>query len=288
MVVLRDRALLLKRFPFSESSLVAHLCTREHGRVHVIAKGFFRTTSRYFAVLDLFDSLEIEWDHSPRRELSNLRAGSIAHRRRHISQDIDRYRAALAVLELADIASRPEHADAALFDIADAALARLNGPRADDGLAPAPPESLADRAPPQVSPDLVQVEFELRFLHNLGLAPSLVVCAACGRAAPAVDRAGERAAFSAGAGGRLCRACADEAWKAGRRVGTLPLSVLADAERLMAGEAGEVCTSGERIDRLRDFVERFLVYHLETQPRCHRAFLAQAQRNAATAGYDPR
>ena len=46
MAIVQDRALLLKRYPFSESSLVAHLCTREHGRVHVLAKGAYRPTSR--------------------------------------------------------------------------------------------------------------------------------------------------------------------------------------------------------------------------------------------------
>lgn len=267
MPVLRDHALLLKRYPFSETSLVAHLCTREHGRVHVLAKGAFRPRSRYFAVLDFFGLLEIEWDSSPRRELSNLRAGSLVQRRRGIVEDALRYRSALAVLELSDIASRPSHADPALFDLADTTLARL--------------------AEGEVAADVAQVEFELGLLQNLGLFPSLETCAACGRPAPAVDQAGERAAFSAGAGGRLCRACADEAWKAGRRVGTLPLMVLADARKLAAGEAREVCTSQDRIDRLRDFVERFLDYHLETRPRCHSAFLAQAQRNAVSASYDP-
>ena len=34
-----DRALCLRRFPYGESSLVAHFMTREHGRVALLAKG---------------------------------------------------------------------------------------------------------------------------------------------------------------------------------------------------------------------------------------------------------
>ena len=39
MAVLRDRALLLKRSVFGESSLVAHVLTPGAGRVELIAKG---------------------------------------------------------------------------------------------------------------------------------------------------------------------------------------------------------------------------------------------------------
>jgi hypothetical protein len=38
----------------------------------------------------------------------------------------------------------------------------------------------------------------------------------------------------------------------------------------------------DRIDRVRDFVGRFLDYHLETRPRTHRAFLAAPNRNTAS------
>ena len=54
-----DRALLLRRFPYGESSLVVQALTREHGRVHLIAKGVYRPSARFYAALDLFDTLEI-------------------------------------------------------------------------------------------------------------------------------------------------------------------------------------------------------------------------------------
>ena len=48
----RDHAVLLRRHPYGESSLVVHVLTREHGRVALLAKGAYRPTSRYFGVLD--------------------------------------------------------------------------------------------------------------------------------------------------------------------------------------------------------------------------------------------
>src|SRR6516162_656337 len=125
MVVVADRALLLQRYAYSESSLVVHACTREHGRVHLIAKGAYRPTSRYFAVLDYFDTLELEWDHNPARELSNLRSGVLRVRRRELCTDLAGYRAAMSIGELVDLASRPAHSEPALFDLFEDSLSRL-------------------------------------------------------------------------------------------------------------------------------------------------------------------
>ena len=269
MPVLRDRALLLKRFAYSESSLVAHLCTREHGRIHVLAKGAYRATSRYFAVLDFLDTLELEWQHDPRRDLGTLRSGSVAVRRRRIPEDGDRWSAAGTMLELADLASRPGHPDPELYDLLEKGLAAL-----DAG-------SLGSAA--------TLAAFELAYLAVLGLAPSLETCAACGGEAPPIARSdtAPRAAFSAGAGGRLCRRCAEEARASGRRVGTLPVETLDDARAFLArgGAAGDRLPPG-RVDRVRDFAGRFLDYHLETRPRTHRAFLSTPNRNASPETVD--
>ena len=260
MPVATDRALLLKRFAFSESSLVAHLCTREHGRVHVLAKGAYRPTSRYFAVLDFLDTLELEWQHDPRRELSTLRAGSVAVRRGRIPERGESWESAGILIELADLASRPGHPDPDLFDLLEGGLTDLQAGAS--------------------SPDGCVAAFELRYLAVLGLSPALETCAACGDAAAPVQAG--RAAFSAGAGGRLCRRHADEARASGRRVGTLPVETLDDARALLerGAQAGDRLPSS-RIERVRDFAGRFLDYHLESRPRTHRTFLSSPNRNAS-------
>lgn len=259
MPVRRDRALCLRRYPWSESSLVVHALTPAHGRLHLVARGAFRPTSRFYAVVDLFDTLELEWSQTAGRELAELRSGSIVRRRTRIPRDLERYRAALTVLELTDLAARFGPADPASFHAAEAALEDLE----------ASPEDPAQRL----------ARFELGYLREMGVFPALESCAACGGPAPALPPARTRAAFSAGAGGRLCSRCAEEARLSGRRVGTLPCSVLDDARALADGAVPPVLQT-TRIEAVRDFVGRFLGYHLESQPRAHRAFLATANRNA--------
>ncbi|MBK7645180.1 MAG: DNA repair protein RecO [Planctomycetes bacterium] len=252
-----DRALLLKRTPFGESSLVVQALTERHGRVGILAKGAYRSTSRFFAVLDLVDTLELDWQSSPRAELCTLREGSIAVRRAAIPCSPRAFRAAASVLELTDITSRAGQPEPELFALAEGALDRLQ--RGTEGH------------------DAVLARFELGLLRVLGLPPALESCAACAGEAAPVDAAGTRAAFSAGAGGRLCRACAEEARASGRRVGTLPLAVLADAQRLGQPDA---TSSPARLVKVRDFVERFLGYHLSVRPKSHASFLASPNRNA--------
>jgi DNA repair protein RecO (recombination protein O) len=260
-----DLALILRRFRYGETSLVLHVLTREHGKVHLLAKGAYRPTARFYAALDLFDTLELEWQDSPGRELGNLSAASIRTRRHRLASDFERYKAALCVLELAELGVPEGPANAELFTLACTAL---------------------DRLLQSGSAELALVEFELAFLQNLGLAPSLSECAACAGPAPAAGAPERRrAAFSAQGGGRLCARCAAEARALGRRVGTLPESVLDHTARLSSGvslAAPNAISLDDKVTTLvHDVVARFLEHQLQGRPKSYRSFLAGPQRNTA-------
>ena len=259
----REPAILLRRHRYGESSLVVRALARSGQRVSVIAKGAYRPKSAYYGVLDLFDTLELEWSESPRSELGSLRAARPLVLRRALSRDLGRYRAALAAVELADLAARPGAPEPRLYEILERALDRMAGPG---------------------EPGVALVAFEMRFLRVLGLFPALDTCASCG--APPETR-GERATFSAGAGGRLCARCATDAREAGRRVGTLPRGVLRTAASLAAADDDALARARlapRDLAAARDFAERFLEYHLETRPRSWRGgALDRAGRVARTA-----
>lgn len=242
---LSDEALLLRRYPYGESSLVVHVLTPRHGRVHLMAKGAYRAKSGYCGVLDWFDTLRVEWTQRPGVDLFAL-SGADVLVRRALTTDLAHYRAAHYVTELAGLAARSGARESGLYETVRETLDQLV-----DG--EAGPEQL--------------VRFNLRFLRILGLEPALETCASCGGPAPTVDPDGARAAFSAGAGGRLCLRCAREAKASGKRVGTLPNRALEAAAVLL--RTGEVPAELGRAGRaeLQDFVERFLEYHLETRPR---------------------
>ncbi len=304
-----SRALLLKRTPYGESSLVVHALTPGHGRVELIAKGAHRLKSRFSGVLDWFDTLFLDWapprgeapgrgemtsigalrmgpGSGPGSGLSTLRTGDVDQRRRWITSSLETYRAAHTAIELTELSTRAGFADADLFTLLAGTLDEFNAVGralsvADDGsvsglLAPLP---------------LRLARFELRLLGCLGLQPSLAACAACGGPAPAVTQphGAPRAAFSPEAGGRLCAEHAGEAHGAGHRVGTLPVDVLDGAHALI--EPGSAATSQRELltlaeerpefgDRILDFTGRFLDHQLETRPKSQLEFLGAADRNS--------
>ncbi|MFT7679757.1 MAG: DNA repair protein RecO (recombination protein O) [Planctomycetota bacterium] len=259
MARLKDRALLLRRTPYGESSLVVHAFTRRHGRVHLLAKGAYRRTSRFFCVLDLFHSLELSWTTRPGRDLDPLAEGDLVQRRRRLPLDLEAFGAGSAILELLDLASPQGRVDTGLYDLAERALDQLEqGEEAGNS---------------------ILLRFQLQFLAQIGIAPALRVCASCAGAAPAVDPEGLRAAFSAGAGGRLCTDCASETRRGGGRVGTLPVAVLEATVRAAAGPCSPEL-GVELRTRCLDLVSRFLDYQLDARLKSQRSFLTAANRNA--------
>ena len=284
-----DRALLLRRSPYGNSSLVVHVLTPDNGRVELIAKGAYRTKSRFAGVLDWFDTLDLTWSVKSRTatdrrsnghvSLAPLIRGDIAVRRRALTRAITTYRAGQTIIELIDLATRSGATDAGLFPLFEESIDALNA-------------SVASSAPDDLA-TLLTATFELQLLAVLGLEPALEVCAACGGPAPAAIDVGKRSArapFSASSGGRLCEAHAREAHAQGARVGTLPLRLLEVAAGLATRTLTQLATTG-RTDsaedllhgleprNILDFTGRFLDHHLETRPRSHARFLAAPDRN---------
>lgn len=237
-----QQALVLRRVRYGETSLVADVLTAEHGRITLLARGAYRATSRFYCVLDWFHRLELTWQDRPGESLALLDRGDVDRSRRSIPRDLSRYRAGHSALELAERVSRPGDSGLELFQRIDGFLEALEQP----GTRPA---------------DLL-ARFDLGLLGELGLAPALDACARCGRRAPAPGAGPTHSAFSASAGGRLCPTCAPEVRAEGQRVGNLPAAVLERAHALGCGLP--VLADAAQEQALGQFLERFLVHHLES------------------------
>ncbi|MES0372433.1 MAG: DNA repair protein RecO [Mariprofundaceae bacterium] len=57
----KDRALLLRRIPFSDTSLICHFLTEQHGRITLMARGARRAKSPFRAALAPLYLLNISW-----------------------------------------------------------------------------------------------------------------------------------------------------------------------------------------------------------------------------------
>ena len=61
MAEAEDRALLLRRIPYGETSLICHFLTERHGRIVLMAKGARRPKSPLRAALEPLFALQVRW-----------------------------------------------------------------------------------------------------------------------------------------------------------------------------------------------------------------------------------
>jgi DNA repair protein RecO (recombination protein O) len=61
MAELRDEALLLRRIPYGDTSLICHFLTEQHGRITLMVRGAKRPKSPFRASLEPLYALQISW-----------------------------------------------------------------------------------------------------------------------------------------------------------------------------------------------------------------------------------
>jgi len=61
MAEIRDAALLLRRIPYGDTSLIVHILAREHGRISLMARGARRAKSPFRAALAPLCELVLSW-----------------------------------------------------------------------------------------------------------------------------------------------------------------------------------------------------------------------------------
>lgn len=178
----KSLALVLKVVDFSETSRIATLFTREHGKLSGLAKGARRLKSPFEAALDLLTLCRIVFIRKSSADLDLLTEASVIKRFRPKGGRLHRYYAGFYVAELIATLTEPYAPMARLFDEAVVALDRV-----------ATAENVA----------VAVARFELVALRELGYMPRLDACTGCNRP---LQPAGT-VCFSPKGGGVLCRSC---------------------------------------------------------------------------------
>jgi len=177
------RAVLLRSFPYSETSRVLHFYTESLGSVGVMGKGVRAGGGRSGTALDSFAEGTLTVHVKPTRDLQTLREFSADRPRRALAADVHRFGGAAVLAELV-LKHAGEEANPALFDALSGAL---------DRLAEVPSEAIV--------PTLLRDGWQL--VSTLGYRPVVEACVQCG--APLGD---EMARFDFAAGGVRCARCA--------------------------------------------------------------------------------
>ncbi len=190
MAAEKATALVLRTTDWSETSRIATLWTREFGKVRVLAKGGRRLKSNFESALDLLNVCSIVLLRKSSGTLDLLTEARVAKRYPQLRTDLPALYAAYYIAELLADWTEDYDPHPVLFEEALATLETLGA-------------KLPQRNESVTGPRLAR--FELVLLRELGYSPTLETCAVC---ATALD--GSDLAFSAMAGGVLCRACQSE------------------------------------------------------------------------------
>jgi len=231
----RCPALVLRRWPYSESSLTLRLLTPELGTVPVLAKGVNKLKSGSLGVLDTWALVEVEIGGPDDREMLDLYRVTLLDRMAGISTSRERLAAAAVLGELGEEAAPPGMPAPRVFLWLQEALQRL----AED---PAPRHSL-----------LVAL---LGGLDLLGLTPRLD------------PGPGDEPVWFAPATGGALRSATRPADHA-RRIAPAALERMKEAQ---AGQKGQDAPC-EEVDACLTILGDFLHYHLERPLRAWRALL---------------
>ena len=101
-MIIQTQAIILKRFPYSETSIIAHCFTREAGKISVIVKGARRKGSNLAACFQPLSYLDIVYYHKDTREIQTISKAEFVQIWLRFSDDLIAVTMALALLEITD------------------------------------------------------------------------------------------------------------------------------------------------------------------------------------------
>lgn len=228
MAIRHDQGIVLRSYPFGEADRVVVLLSPNSGKLRTVAKGVRKTKSRFGGRLEPFTHVDLVLYEG--RNLDTITQVAVLEHFPRLRSDLDAVVRAGTMVEAADAVAQEEEAAIRLFLLLQRGLKSLEAG--------------------QRSPDLI-TSYLLKLADVVGVAPSLLRCASCGRV-EGLHR------FSFGGGGSVCDRCRVEGSVKLRDGLTEYLAALAGSE-MMDLPPVDAGLSGEAMGIARRFVE----YHLD-------------------------
>jgi DNA repair protein RecO (recombination protein O) len=157
----QTEAIVLRIYPWSETSLIVSIYTRDFGKLSVLAKGARRPKSPFEAALDLLSICRVVFIPKSGDALDILTEAKLQQRFRAGSRDLLRLYAGYYVSELLERMTDREDRQPEIFELAVATL-----------------QALAEE---NYCVSAVVLRWELQLLRLVGHLPSWLLCAQCGQ-----------------------------------------------------------------------------------------------------------
>jgi len=228
VAIRHDQGIVLRSYPFGEADRVVVLLSPNNGELRTVAKGVRKTKSRFGGRLEPFTHVDLVLYEG--RNLDTITQVAVLEPFPHLRLDLDAVLAAGTMVEAADAVAQEKESSIRLFLLLQRGLKALEAGETRQNLI---------------------TSFLLKLADVVGVAPSLMQCASCGRFE-------DLHRFSFAGGGAVCDRCRVEGSVRLRDGLTEYLAALADAEMTSLPDLDN-SISGEAMGIARRFVE----YHLD-------------------------
>ena len=180
MTSIKTEGIVLRRYNYSETSLLVYFFTERLGKVKTLVKGAKKPKGRFFGRLELASILDLVIHQGARTDLHVLADVSLLDSLEPLRTDLAKFAHAMVILELVDAAFEVESPNATFYgDLSHGLHLLCNAP---------------------MDPWIALV-IHLKMLHALGLLPADNFCQECGKPFDGSFY------FSSQHGASLCRGC---------------------------------------------------------------------------------
>ncbi|MFQ6673914.1 MAG: DNA repair protein RecO, partial [Fidelibacterota bacterium] len=159
MPIEKTDALILKSFPYGDTSKIARCYTRDYGKISVIGKGVRTSKALQSGYLEPLNYLSLLFYYSPKRQLQIFSKAEFQAIWAPLKRDVKKVSYGFAVIELIDRAVTGEEPHDALFQLTVNVLQAINDT--------------------QGNVNILFWYFEVQALSLLGFRPVLSVCPRC-------------------------------------------------------------------------------------------------------------
>ena len=186
MAAEKTTGIVLRVIPFSETSCIVTMFTRDFGKVTTMAKGARRPKSPFEAALDVLALCRIVFLNKNSDAMGLLTEAKLERRFRSATRSLDRLYAGYYIVELLNSMKDDGDPHPELFELSTQVIRQIDSSEISD-------EEVG----------LALLNYELKMLSILGHLPMLTKCVSCGREKTTIARV----SFGLNAGGILCGAC---------------------------------------------------------------------------------
>ena len=229
MAIVRTKAILLKNYPFGESSEIAILLTEKLGKVKIAVKGARRLKSSTRAKIIPYAISDLVIYVHPEKDVYNIKEAHLIKVFERAT-DMEFQKIVSAVLNIVDNYVHEGPGGERIFHLLQNFLEILD--TSENG-------------------KVLQFSFILKFLKMMGLSPILRRCVFCGREE-------ELGFFSATIGGVVCSNCAKEI-DSPIRINEGLRKALIFLEEKDFEQVAKFATDRERVEKI---LKEYLEYHL--------------------------